>query len=336
MHVQRYRLRLIKTCFFIFLPIVTFTSCTKEMAQTETLEPSVTGFLRTLELTNSDLELNDSEGFFSIDLEANDSQNGDLLENVDVFVAFKSNNGINEAGQEVWLKSLDKEEFSQGNGGFPQVSLRISYSEFVVTTNAGDIQCGDQFLVRLQLNLTNGSSFSTSNSNSPAVIGMDTTINSPFCYTVNIVEAMLPETFTGLYRYESIVDGPLGPTFGSPKIVELKKGNSINERYFEGDYIASRSNEPSRKFRFVFTCEKVLFRKNQISSFFTWCPEGDLSGGITFGGPPILLGPAREAGTISMDDDSFFELSIMEGYQGWDGDCGFGSVPAKIRFTKVE
>jgi hypothetical protein len=139
------------------------------------------------------------------------------------------------------------------------------------------------------------------------------------------------ERFVGTYTYESIIDGPIGPTFGTPKNVVIRVGESPNTRVFEANYIVSRLNEPARTFRFVVNCDEILFRKNQLSSFFSWCrPEG----GFSFGGPPILLGPDTENAPVNPDDDTSFELWFVEGYSGWDGDCDFGTVPVKMLFTK--
>jgi hypothetical protein len=193
------------------------------------------------------------------------------------------------------------------------------------------VQCQDQFIIRLKLFLTDGRSFSVEEGSSSVVIAFDTLFSSPFCYTVNIVEPIDANQFIGMYQYTSIVNGPFGPTFGSPKIVEIKRGNSINSRIFEADYIVSRQNEPSRPFTFLVACDEIIFGKNQISSFFSWCrPEG----GFSFGGSPVLLGPGVTNSQINPLDDSSFELQFVEGYLGWDGDCEFGSVLVRISFTK--
>ncbi len=324
--------------FIFFNILLSIISCSNNTNEVEIVQPKNSAFIRTLNFVNSDIDLNDLDSTFGVNLEVEDGNGGGLLESIEVFAQFNDNTAgsINSSSQEVLVKTLGQTEFSAGPDGLPRVLLSLTHAELNAATGINNSLCGDQFLIRLKLNLTNGESFSTARGNTPAVIGFDTTISSPFSYTLHIVDSLPDEQFIGLYTYESIADGLLGPTFGSPKVVELKRGNSANDRYFEGDYIASRSNEPSRKFRFIFTCCEVVFRKNQISSFFTWCPEGNLAGGITFGGSPILLGPGEETGIISENDDSFFELSISEGYQGWDGECGLGTMNAKVRFTKME
>jgi len=337
---------LIKKAILIILFLV--VSCSKE---TSVPNENIAGYIRTLDFVNSDLVLNDMNDAFGVNLEVGDGNKGGLLENVEVYVRFKekSTDNQNSTSQEKLIKTLKKEEFSIGPDDLPRILLNITYAELVGATNANNISGGSQFLIRLKLNLSNGMSFSENEGNNSSLIGFDTFFSSPFCYTINIVDPVPDDQFVGLYSIESINDGPFGPTFNGPIsfsganyrdstiVIELKRGNSINERFFLGYYVASRPNEPLRPFRLVFTGDgEVLFRKNQISGFFTWCPNGNINGGITSGGPPNLLGPGNEIGTSSLDDDSFFELSIAEGYQGRDGECGFGTVEVKVRLTKVE
>lgn len=292
-------------------------------------------FIRTLSFTNSDLILGDANSTFKVALEVQDEQEGSLLENIEVLARFKDNNQDNgdQSSSEVVVKTINREDFTNSSDNLPLTNLELTYAELIDATNVlvESVQCKDQFLVRLELNLNDGRSFSINDSSSSAVIAFDTIFSSPFCYTLNIVEPIAASMFVGTYEYRSVQDGPIGPTFGRPGTVTIRVGESVNTRIFEADYIVSRQNEASRSYRFVVSCDEIIFRKNQISSFFSWCPPG---GGFTFGGPPILLGPDTTNATINPEDDAVFELHILEGYLGWDGDCGFGTVPAKIQFTK--
>lgn len=321
-----------------FVTILLLTACSSDDKANDIIgeELESGAYVKTLSFQNSDLILDDAQSTFSVDLEVHDGQEGGLLQNLEVFATFKDNtpdNGTLASG-EILIKTFIPSDFTNGAMNLPIRRLALSYSELATATQIAleDIRCKDQFLIRLNLNLTDGRSFSVANGASSTVIGFDTIFSSPFCYTLSIVSPIPAAQFTGMYRYESIIDGPIGPTFGSPKIVEIRQDpNSVNKRIFETDYIVSRQNEPARPYRFLVACDEIVFQKNQISSFFSWCrPEG----GFSFGGPPILLGPDTENSTINPDDDSSFELSFVEGYLGWDGDCEYGTVPVKILFTK--
>ena len=292
-------------------------------------------FIRTLQVNNSDVILDDPSSTFSVDLETQLEQSETLLESIDVYALFKDHNLDNgdQSSSEILIKTMDQTFFTTGPNGLPITTLELTYAELANLTSIPIdlIQCKDQFLVRLVLNLTDGRSFSSDDGSSSAIIAFDTIFSSPFCYTINVVTPIPAERFVGTYTYQSIVDGPIGPTFGEPKNVVIRVGESPNTRIFEANYIVSRLNEPARTFRFVVNCDEIVFRKNQLSSFFSWCrPEG----GFSFGGPPILLGPDTENAPVNPDDDTSFELWFVEGYSGWDGDCDFGTVPVKMLFTK--
>lgn len=312
-------------------------SCADDDSITQVIEGGVEegAFIRTLDFTNSDLVLDDLSSTFSVDLEAQLELENGTLENIEVYARFKDNTPENGdvSSSEVLVKTVEQNSFTIGPNELPRTTLELTYAELVNATNVmtNAIQCKDQFLLRLVLNLSDGRSFSIDDGSSSAIIAFDTIFSSPFCYTLNIVQPIPAEQFTGTYTYQSIVDGPIGPTFGAPSTVDIRVGESPNTRIFEANYIVSRLNEPARTFRFVVNCDEILFRKNQLSSFFSWCrPEG----GFSFGGPPILLGPDTENAPVNPDDDTIFELWFVEGYSGWDGDCDFGVVPVRILFTK--
>jgi len=292
-------------------------------------------FIRTLGFNNSDLVFGEPNSTFSVDLEIQDEEGGNLLENIEVFASFNDNNSDNgtSSSQEFLIETIPSDSFTSGENGLPRYTLELSLADLLAGVNISNelARCKDQFILRLTLNLTDGRSFSVEDGSSSVIIAFDTLYSSPFSYTLTIVEPIASQQFTGMYRYTSVVDGPFGPTFGSSKIVEISQGNSINSREFDTDYIVSRQNEPSRTYNFLVACDEVIFGKNQMSSFFSWCRPG---GGFSFGGPPILLGPDAVNSIIDPNDDSSFELSFVEGYLGWDGDCEVGTVPVRILFTK--
>jgi len=315
-------------------------SCNNDDKTSEFIEAEVESgaFIRTVAFNNSDLVLDDPASTFSVLLEVQDEQEGQLVQNIEVYASFadQNNDNGNQGTSEVLVKIIEPDTFTIGPDNLPQTSLELSYAELVAATNvqADLILCQDQFLLRLVLNLNDGRTFSTNNGSSSVVIAFDTLFSSPFCYTLNIVPSIAPDLFVGEYQYESIIDGPIGPTFGLPNTVNIRVGESPNTRVFEANYIVSRLNEPPRTFRFVVGCDEILFRKNQLSSFFSWCRSGSPEGGFSFGGPPILFGPDSSNAAVNTEDDSTFELHFVEGFLGWDGDCNFGETSVKLLFTK--
>ncbi len=290
--------------------------------------------IRTLSFNNSEFVVDDLSSVFSVNIEEQDKENGDLLESVDVFVRFKDNNltGGDLSTEEVKVRTLMPGDFQRGGAdNLPRMTLELGYSELLDATGIphSQVACKDQFLVRLSVNLTNGLVLSTQNASS-MILAFRTFFSSPYCYTINVVEPIDDDLFTGFYRYESIVDGPLGPTFvtthGRPQIAEITRGHSNTVRIVPLKHIlAHPSNEQPRDYEFSIVCDELVFQKNQLSSVIGGCDT------VT---NAILLGPGDENAPVNPTDDSVFEIWLVEGYNGWDGGCGFGTAPSRVRFTK--
>jgi len=119
--------------------------------------------------------------------------------------------------------------------------------------------------------LTDGRSFTTGQSSSK-ILAADDFWSSPFCYTINIIEPIEEDLFTGIYQLESILDGPLGATFGDePQLVEVYKGHSTNVREMRLRHRLSIEQELPRIFRFTIACDEAVFSKDLLSSKIGFC-----------------------------------------------------------------
>lgn len=286
--------------------------------------------IRTLEFNNGEFELDDLNSVFSVHIEEQDVERGAIFEALDIYVRFLDNtvNGTNFSTGELKIKEIPASEFKIGGSeGLPRTTMAFTFAELLQATSIQheNVECKDQFLLRLDLRLTDGRSFSTGSASS-IIIAFNTFFSSPYCYTINIVEPIDTELFTGTYIFESILDGPFGPTFVDNGPVEISLGHSNNVRTIPLKHNRSHpSNELPRNYEFSIVCDETIFQKNQLSSVIGYCG---------FSGAPILLGPGPENAPVNPKDDSVFELWFVEGYLGWDGECGFGTVPSRVRFTK--
>jgi len=290
-------------------------------------------FLRTVAVNNLEFDVNDPNSVFSVVFEEQDPENGELLDFVDVFVWFDDNTA--ELGDlsttPVLLERLDREAFTPGPGAesLPRTTLECSFSELQQAAGIpmSNIACKDQFVIVLELQLTDGTRYTQETANA-LILANNTFFSSPFTYTVTVVEPIDPEFFTGDYSFVNVLNGPLGPSFipEGPSI-EITPGHSPNTRFVKLLYHISR--RPARTYEFTIACDEIFLGKNQLSSTIGKCrPDQPDTGDL------ILLGPDNENWTITPGDDSVFELWFVEGYRAWDGDCGFDSVPSRIRFSK--
>lgn len=280
-------------------------------------------YVRTIQTFNADYAVGMSDDIFSIEIETHDEEDGQLLDEIEVYLSFKTFEQTPSA--EILFQTLESGIFEIGEFGKPRTIISISFGEAAQSLGlqVDDIQCKDQFDVRLNYKLIDGRSFTTGQSSSK-ILAADDFWSSPFCYTINVVEPVSEELFTGVYTIENLVEGPLGATFGETQLVEITKGHSTNTREMLLRHRLSIPQEQPRIFRFTVSCDQSIFSKNLLSSKIGFC-------GID---PAILLGPDSENAPLDINDDTVFELWFVEGYLGFDGNCGFGTAPSRLKFSK--
>lgn len=313
-----------KLALYLFIPLL-ILSCTNDdkVALTNAEEREIGAYVRTTETVNADFSINNPSDIFRVELEAHDEENGALLDAIEVYLTYKKDGAL--PSNEVLLKTLERDVFEIGQFGKPVSPLSVSFEEALNAFGLTmvDMSCKDQFEVRINQKLTDGRSFTTGQSSSK-ILAADDFWSSPFCYTINVIEPIPEDLFTGIYLLESALDGPLGATFGETQLVEVYKGHSTNVREMRLRHRLSIEEEFPRIFRFTIVCNESVFSKDLLSSKIGFC-------GID---PAILLGPDSVNATIDPNDDTVFELWFVEGYLGFDGNCGFGTAPSRIRLSK--
>lgn len=311
--------------YFVLCVTACLFSCSEDEKSIEIVTDNreVGAYVRTIETFNADFSVGMEDDVFSIEIETHDEQNGQLLDAIEVFLSYK---GFGQApSSEILFETYQSDVFEIGIFGKPRTVLSISFEQAAQSLGmqVADVNCKDQFEVRLNYKLLDGRSFTTGQSSSK-ILAADDFWSSPYCYTINIVEPVPEDAFTGTYSLENIVDGPLGPTFGDTQLVEITQGHSRNTREMRLRHRLSIPQEQPRIFRFTVSCDQSIFSKNLLSSKVGFC-------GID---PAILLGPDSENGPLDSLDDTVFELWFVEGYLGFDGNCGFGTAPSRLRFSK--
>lgn len=318
---------------------VLLISCDNDEKAIDTVTENIFrgGIIRTVAINSRDFDINNLSSRFSIDIEEQDVEDGNLLDYLDVFVVFKDNTVTAELDQSsapILLERLEKEDFSVGPTGLPIRNLNYDFSELLEATGItyNSVSCKDQFIITLELKLLDGSIFTRTNTNA-VTLANNTSASSPFSYTITVLEPIGQNLFTGNYQLNNVQDGAFGPSFISPEaFVEITTGHSVNTRLVTLLYTINR-NDP-RVFEFTIACDEVLMGKDQLSSICGSCNFISPGRRDCDTGDLILLGPGDSNASISTDDDSVFELSFVEGFDGFDGNCGFNTFSSRIRFTK--
>ncbi|WP_299211183.1 hypothetical protein [uncultured Dokdonia sp.] len=313
-----------KKITFIILSVVLCISCNDEEKAIEIVLEEVDrgAVLRTLRFNNGEFEVNSPESTFSLDIEEQDIEEGGLLSTVDVFVSFIDNtpSGNLVSTQRVLLETLTPDNFTSNGFGLPNITLEYSFAALLDATGLtiDQTNCKDQFRLDLDLNLSDGLTFNLNNS-SGTVVNANGFFKSPFTYLINIVEPIPLDQFTGIYEYTSVQDGFFGPTYGEEGLVTIRNGHSNNVRII--DIGASSS---TLEIEFSVVCDATIVTRYQRIGFGCTLDQSNR----------ILIGPDAIAVTADPNDDTVFELHILEAFEGFDAMCNFANTPSKIRFSK--
>ena len=106
--------------------------------------------IRTISTSGDYNFYNQNTSVFSVEIEEHDAENGNLMQNVEIFLSV-------DGSSEVLYTTLQPNDFSIGPTGLPRATFQVPLSD--VKSKIGFIG-GSTVKIRLQLNLTNGKTYS--------------------------------------------------------------------------------------------------------------------------------------------------------------------------------
>ncbi len=146
-------------------------------------------FLRTTATTSLTFNAFDPASTFDITVEEQDEQGGDLLESVDVYFSFEDNQGDpdDNSKPEVLVTTIPASDFVVGPFGLPETSISVSLGDAATTLGLadGDYTGGDTFNIRLELNLTDGRTYTDTNANGN-IAALGGYYSSPYAYSAGV------------------------------------------------------------------------------------------------------------------------------------------------------
>jgi hypothetical protein len=188
--------------------IFSFFSCTEnDNVIDQVLEGTEAGaVLRTIEVLSNTLNSSIPSTEFSVEVEAQDEKNGDLLESVDVFVSIRDltpDNGTTTG--EAFVKKIDASAFSKGPVGLPRaiISSTFGEAEAALGLDATQHSPGDLFVFELRLNLTDGRVFGAKDAAGIITGGY---WSSPYKYNALLLCSPKPGTYR-VEMHDSFGDG---------------------------------------------------------------------------------------------------------------------------------
>lgn len=274
--------------------------------------------LRTVNLISNDLPIGDPSGNFSVELEVQDQENGELVQAVEVYVGFRDNTEEVGPGTDVaesLFDTVDSSIFTIGEFGLPRFTYTVLLPDMLsfVGRSESDITGGDQFTIRFELVLTDGRRFSFAD-NSGTLTG--SFFSSPFLYTPTVICPLFAD-FSGTYDLALNNPGVFsGGVFVEGNVEVSAIGTTLRE--------IATTNYPQfggfdRTFQFDLICGDVVV-----------LPEQDQGLQCT-AGVPLIYNPSPNTTTYDPADDSSITIIFLE---DTEGTCG-GPVEVTFTLTKV-
>lgn len=160
----------IKKILLFALTTVTLWSCSTDDSNNPTESFDNGAFVSLATVTSNTIANNSLDGGVDVDLEYRDSQDGVLLDKLDIYVSYfdrSENEGdsSNATFGEQLLRTVQETSFFVGENDFPVHNLVITTQDFLDLTNntLDGIAASDQFITRFEITLTDGRVFSTNN-----------------------------------------------------------------------------------------------------------------------------------------------------------------------------
>ena len=281
--------------------------------------------LRTVSIDQNEIifDLNNQvliDGGFSTTVEVQDTEDGGLLSEIEVYVGFRDNtSGGADSKAEVLLETIPAAEGVTGEFGFPRYTFSAGFEELQSALGLpGDAFFGgDTFTVRFELVLTDGRRYSFED-NTGTLTG--SFFSSPFLYNANVVCFVPDGYFEGEYSITQTTGSApfgIGDAFTQPTVtVEAPSMTSrtIAFSYDPGGF------ESSYEFTFDLICGEIQNFSGAITSGSLGCDGTNIG----------QTGIANVE--YDVNDDSSFTI-VIEDFNP-SGGCG-GAYEASLTFTKL-
>ena len=253
---------------------------------------------------------------FEVTLAHHDNANGTLLQDVTVFLGFDDNSivgGDDKSVAESLYATLPASAFtSESRPTITYTDATPDALAFLGLVEA-DLDGTDIVQYRFQVNLTDGSSFTSTNTN-PNIIS-EPAFASPFLYNATVVCPVASDFYVGDYTLETTQVGIFGTVHFPQDTITLEVGSAEDERVFSAESYPDLGGFGVQTFTFSLVCGQVIVAGGQSTG--AQCSAG------------ISRGPSI-GGAYDIVDDSTIVINFTDDETG---DCG-AAVMAQFILTK--
>lgn len=321
-------MRLIKKLSYLAFASLILLGCEGNKTIDEIFDTVTRGAVfRTISTEGADFNLLDQSSSFAVTAEVEDHNDGALLERVEAYVSFVDNldDGVDNSVAEAPLATIPSSAFAPGPNGFPSTTFEYTFGDALTALglNVSNVNGGDNFNLRFVLHLTDGRSFT--NTNTGATVSGGSFFSSPFLYTQSVVCLFdEPDFFSGSYLMEQLTGADpfyASETFGDTQIVDILADGTI--RQFNFSYFPGIFNSDYNFFMNL-VCGEIQVT-GSINAGGLGCGGANI--GFASGSP---ISTYDQSFSLASDDVMLVNVSDFEP----DGNCDTGSYSVELRFTE--
>ena len=192
------------------LLMVSFSCQDSENTIDTVLDYETGAILRTISVDSQLLNASDPNSLFSVTIEEQDEQDGDLLQEVRVLVELRdlTTDFTTPATGEVLVQTIPASEFSPGPVGLPRTQVNMAFGDAAAALGLPldpetGYNPGDIFIIKLELVLTDGRVFGASSAAGIITGGL---FSSPFQYNALLTCSPMSGDYT-INMFDSYGDG---------------------------------------------------------------------------------------------------------------------------------
>lgn len=158
--------------------------------------------IRTIEIKSAEFNSFNDTTFFEVMIEEQDEENGDLLQEVRVYISFDDNTSSNgtTSKPETLYSTIPAGNFVEGESGLPRTSFKISLAQALegLSLSLDEFTGGDAIDIRFELQLTDGRIFTNTDSTGSL---QQSFFSSPYLYK-SVIKCIPLSAIPGIYTFE--------------------------------------------------------------------------------------------------------------------------------------
>ena len=305
------------------LTVVLLVSCKADDKLVDEILATVErgAIIRTISTEGGSWNVTDESSTLTLRLEAQDEAQGELLREVRFYADFVDNTAGNTIEtDETLIQTIPASEWEGDVFGLPRTTFETSLGEVANALGIvfGDYNCGDEFNIRLEVELIDGRVWT--NTDLAGTVSGGSFFSSPLNYRVPLIVLLPSDTlYTGSYQLTQTAPGIFGVSDYADGIYTIDATDNVTRIIRSITTFPAFGGFGPVDVEFKFVCDEIILTAGQ--SVGAGCSAA------------IQNGPAVVNATFDpvAPDDSDFDINFTSDETD---DCGTGTAQATINLVK--